>query len=551
MRIVDGYLTISKSDAIEALACSTLAASKPVRVEGGSVPGWNPTRGNCLHEFRAADGRKRKPVRSPKVDDATWSEAAEAYAEYAARHPITDEMRSRILSVEEDAVSASILGQRVYEPGEAPRANFWLPLDRVVGVNTNIAISGARDRIQIAPGWRRLQVVDTKSADYLTDDEKKIEAAFYILPTLYEHRGFEDYEFLHEFLAEGRTSSFGVFRPGDIEEVARFVLRVCEDVIDRLQNPKPTANRRCGGCHLRDTCPAYSTAIDTPPERRPVAALSMAQIEEEDERVQALEKIVGAYRDELKAEQKRRLEAGPVVEAGEEWYLGEKTTRYDRPADQVASLAVAALNAGKITQEQFGALLSVATNGVAALKSVAPELHAAIKALAVPRKAPVVKHRPAPVIESLPADEGKSAEAKQAAGRDTTTDAIPFSDPPEEPSPLPAGGEGASEPSPEAPAWGDSIDDEAGARAEAGTRVALARLESGDDLAVEQVVEIISTGGEARPEAPKRRRTRRACRVSGCENTGRHAHVFGVQIPGGFVAPDGAEGPWLRVAAGR
>jgi len=390
----EGLWVFSKSDAIGVFACSELAASQGVAT---GVSGWSPKRGNAIHAYQTADARQVDPVRVPGVSDEMWKEADEAYHAYRYDHPLPD--RSLILSAEEDRVTEPLRWMRIYDEGGPERPNFLYIIP-----GHDFAISGARDLVHISPDGTTLTTRDLKSADYMSDREQAIEAAWYVVPSMVEYPGFEWYEVVQDHVAEGTTTSIGRFAAGDFAAVLAFVVATVEEVMRRLAAPVPTLNRRCSGCPLRHGCPEHAKALDVPTETRPVVSMSLAEIEAVDGRMLLIQNAVKGRRSELAAEQKARLASGPVVEGGEEWYLAEKTTRYDVPAGLAAELLAADEVAEKITQEEFAECFSVSRPAVLKLKKKVPETVAAIEAVSVRRKGQTVKHRPATcIIDHVPA----------------------------------------------------------------------------------------------------------------------------------------------------
>jgi len=331
-----------------------------------------------------------------------------------------------------------------------------------VALSSAIGLRGVMDLVYVE--GEDLVLLDWKTGQQ-DEEAHALQGACYAILCAVLWPGFPRYIFRPVYLRAPYGDHRLVYGAEDIPVVRAGILAICEEMLADADCP-PKANRYCGNCPLRGDCSAYTEAITVEPETMPVTKLPMSRLAEEDARARALEKILGDYREEIRQERLSRLDGGPVVEGGEEWYLAEKTTRYDVPAGLAAELLAADEVAEKITPDEMAAVFSVSRPAVLKLKTKVPETVATIEAASVRRTCQTVKHRPASgIIDHVPAADRESPPILSAAagalpitvGAPDPEGAVVGSIPPAEtsedgaPLPIHAVGFGASAPGPAVP----------------------------------------------------------------------------------------------------
>lgn len=295
-----------------------------------------------------------------------------------------------VLSVEGAGIPARC-AQKLYG-----RTMVGIPLSAEVGLR------GVMDLVHTDPAGESLICVDWKSG-HPDEESHALQGACYAVLSAAAWPGFSRMVFRPVYLRAPHADYRLSYTAAEVGAARELLTQRIQAMLGD-QDCEPKANRYCSTCPLRATCPAYTAAVTTAPALPAVASLTPRQLEEADARARALAKILADYRAELDAELLRRVQAGPVIDGDQEWYLGTDLGNRKWDANEIASAAVSALNAGEITQDQFAALFSVKASGVDALKKSARDLWSGLNALASRDEKPAVKKRPAAMLPVQPSD---------------------------------------------------------------------------------------------------------------------------------------------------
>lgn len=357
----------SKSTVIDALRCGlrharSLGTPKP---ENARL-----TRGRLI-ALIDAQAKRGRYLGAAGNDPDLEEEVCRDYNEFREAVPLAP--IALYENVEEDAVSAALRHESLYD-GE-PRPNFAVTVP-----GTDHVICGARDSVRLAEDYSAQIVDDTKSSDYMEYWAKRVEAVWYVIPTIIEHPGYPEYQVRQQYVRSG-TESVQRFTEAELPALFAEAVALIEQAETATKAARPRLNQFCSDCPVQD-CQARSlVTLSQPDPLMNLGAMSMSQLDAADDQLGFVAKIITANRDRIDAEQIARVRVGTIIEDGRQWSLGARKKTI-LSVSQTASLAASALKCGAINEDDFASIFSVGLGAVKKLKTKAPEMVASILALA-------------------------------------------------------------------------------------------------------------------------------------------------------------------------